>query len=157
MPSNAGFLVADVLSDGVDVRSAAANVPAVRTQFFLPERRYAAVPGEGSRGVASENGPALTVCDRWDGRVATVTVRGELDMSTVGILSQCLDKLARQGPERLVVDMSEVGFMDSAGLQAFVRARKALPEGCRIVVRSPRLRELKVFQLTGLSSILDFE
>jgi anti-anti-sigma factor len=107
--------------------------------------------------VASEHAPALAVRDRWDGRVATVTVLGELDISTVDILSHALDKLARQSPERLVVDMAGVGFMDSSGLHAFVRVRKVLPAGCPIVVRSPQRGVRQVFQLTGMTSVLTFE
>jgi anti-anti-sigma factor len=70
---------------------------------------------EGGVVLAPEQPAALTVSDRWDGRVATVTVRGEIDLSTAEILSDRLDDLARQDPERLVIDLAEVGFMDSSG------------------------------------------
>jgi len=107
--------------------------------------------------LAPEQPAALTVSDRWDGRVATVTVRGEIDVSTADILSDRLDDLARQDPERLVIDLAEVGFMDSSGLQAMLRVRAALPGDRPVVIRSPPRQARDVFNLTGLSSQFIFE
>ena len=87
--------------------------------------------------LAPEKPAALTVSDRWDGRVATVTVRGEIDISTAGILSGRLDDLASQDPERLVIDLAEVGFMDSSGmcLDAIGRGHPAARRNCRMAKR----------------------
>jgi anti-anti-sigma factor len=106
---------------------------------------------------ACDQAPALTVRDRWDGVVATVAVRGEIDVSTVGVLSQCLGNVADRGPERLIIDLAEVGFMDSSALAAFVRVRKALPQECPVVFRSARGQARQVFELTGLGSVFAFE
>ena len=107
--------------------------------------------------LAPEKPAALTVSDRWDGRVATVTVRGEIDISTAGILSDRLDDLASQDPERLVIDLAEVGFMDSSGVQAMLGVRTALPGDRVVVIRSPPRQARDVFTLTGLSSQFIFE
>jgi anti-anti-sigma factor len=112
---------------------------------------------KGAWRLASDQPAALTVSSRWDGRVATIAVRGEIDLGTVGVLSGCLDDLARQNPERLVIDLADVGFIDSSGLHALVRVRKALPAHCPVVVRSPQRRAREIFELTGLSSLFIFE
>jgi anti-sigma B factor antagonist len=107
--------------------------------------------------VASDDGPALTVCDRWDGAEATVTVQGEVDVTAAAVLSGHLGGVAARNPRRLVIDLAGVGFLDSAGLQAFARVRRELPEDCPVVVRSARPRLRQVFEITGLSAAFVFE
>lgn len=107
--------------------------------------------------MASERVRALTVHTQRDGDVASVTVRGEIDISTVGVLGECLGEVARENPRRLVIDMAQVGFMDSSGLHAFVRVRKALPEDCPVVVRAAQRQVRQVFELTGLGAVFAFE
>ena len=100
---------------------------------------------------------ALTVCDQWAGRTATVTVRGEIDAATADAFHERLAAVAGGGPTRLVIDLAGVEFLDSAGLRAFVRLRKALPRDCPIILRSPHRRTRQVFDLTGLATAFEFE
>ena len=112
---------------------------------------------EGSGTVASDHAPALTVRDRWDGAEATVTVQGEIDVTTAAALSGHWDEVAARNPQRLVIDLAEVGFLDSAGLQAFAQVRRKLPEDCPVIVRSAQPRLRQVFEITGLSTAFVFE
>jgi anti-anti-sigma factor len=123
--------------------------------FCLP----AVVPRHLAAGgtLASEQTLALTICERWDADVAVATVRGEIDISTVGTLSEHLGHLARKNPRRMVIDLAGVSFIDSSGLGGFVRIRKALPPDCTIVIRSPRRRIRQLFKLTGLDTVIAFE
>ncbi len=107
--------------------------------------------------MAWDQAPALTVRDRWDDGVATVTVQGEIDLSTVGTFSECLGGVARQNPQRLVINLAGVDFLDSSGLHAFVRVRRELPERCPIILRSPQHQIRRVFDVTGLSPVFVFE
>ena len=107
--------------------------------------------------MASDQAPALTVCDRWDDGVATVTVRGEIDISTSGVFLGRVGEVVGGNPRRLVIDMAGVEFMDSAGLQAFMRIRGQVPERCPIIVCSAPPRVRQVFDVTGLSTVFDFE
>lgn len=122
-----------------------------------PSGPQAAAPGEGSGAVAPDQPPALTVCDRWDDGVATVTVQGEIDLSTVDTFSEHLGGIARQNPRRLVINLTGVEFLDSTGLHAFVRVRKDLPEECPIILRSPQRQVRRIFEVTGLSPVFVFE
>jgi anti-sigma B factor antagonist len=106
--------------------------------------------------VASEQA-ALTVSEHWDGEVAIATAEGEIDISTAGILSEHLGHLAARHPQRLIIDLAEVSFIDSSGLAGFVRIRKALPAGCPVVIRSAPRRVRQVFTLTGLDTVFVFE
>jgi anti-anti-sigma factor len=97
------------------------------------------------------------VRDRWDGAEVTMTVRGEIDLGTAGVLSARLAEAAGRSPSRLVVDMAGVGFMDSAGLHCFVRVRRVLPANCPLILRSAQRHVRQVFELTGLGTVYDFE
>jgi anti-anti-sigma factor len=57
----------------------------------------------------------------------------------------------------VVIDLAGVGFLDSAGLRAFVRLRKALPGHCPVILRSPHPRTRQVFELTGLGTAFEFQ
>ena len=89
--------------------------------------------------------------------MAIATVRGEIDITTVSTLSERLGLLARKNPQRLVIDLAGVSFIDSSGLGGFVRIRKALPPDCPVVIRSPQHRVRKLFKITGLDSVIAFE
>jgi anti-sigma B factor antagonist len=122
----------------------------------LPRARPAA---PGSRAAAEGlGGPAdLAVCERWEDGVATVTVRGEIDLVTVEEFAERLGEVARRGPRRLVINLAGVRFVDSTGLHAFVRVRRELPEPCPVILRSPRSQVRRVFDVTGLSPVFVFE
>jgi anti-sigma B factor antagonist len=116
------------------------------------------VPPACGSGVGFEAAPALTIGERWDAGVAIVTVRGEIDISTVSILSEQLGHLAGKNPQRLVIDLTGVSFVDASGLGGFVRIiRKALPPGCPVVIRSPQRRVRQLFKITGLDSVITVE
>ena len=70
----------------------------------------------------------LSVEVRWDGDEATVTVAGELDLSTAAQVDEALADTEEKHPERLVVDLRGLSFMDSTGLRMVLsadgRARK---------------------------------
>jgi anti-anti-sigma factor len=107
--------------------------------------------------LAPEQAPALTISERWDADVAIATVRGEIDISTVSIFSEQLGRLAGKNPQRLVIDLAGVSFIDSSGLGGFVRIRRTLPPGCLVVICSPQRRVRQLFKITGLDSVIAFE
>jgi anti-anti-sigma factor len=100
---------------------------------------------------------ALKVRDCWEDGTAIVAVDGEIDAGTAGALSECLTQLAGKKPQRLVVDLAGVSFMDSSGLNALVLIRKALIPGCAVVIRSPQPRIRYLFTITGLEPLFSFE
>ncbi|HEX6527416.1 MAG TPA: STAS domain-containing protein [Streptosporangiaceae bacterium] len=89
--------------------------------------------------------------------MAIVTVEGEIDIATVGILSGHLTQLAARRPQRLVIGLAGVSFIDSSGLGGLVRIRKALPPECPVVLRSPQRQVRRVFKVAGLDSVFGFE
>jgi anti-sigma B factor antagonist len=87
-----------------------------------------------------------------------VSVSGELDLATVGLLERELDSVIGRGARRVIVDLSGVTFMDSVSLGALVRDAKRLRARggeCVVVADDPRI--LRVFEITGLDRMFGIE
>jgi anti-anti-sigma factor len=83
-----------------------------------------------------------------------VTVSGELDVAVIDRLQQRLDSLARAG-ETVVLDLSELSFIDSSGLNVIVTTlRQAERDGWELRV-APNMSApvLRVVKLMGLDAV----
>jgi anti-anti-sigma factor len=89
-----------------------------------------------------------------DGTVVIV-LGGDLDIVSRSWLARHLAETMKQQPRRLVVDMAEVVFADSAALRLIVRAGQLLPDGARPVISDPRPVVRRVLQITGLDTQCD--
>lgn len=56
--------------------------------------------------------------------VAIVAPRGDLDMATVQDVRRALAGLLDRGQSRLLVDLDDVGYIDSSGIGALIGAMK---------------------------------
>jgi anti-sigma B factor antagonist len=90
-------------------------------------------------------------------RAALVRLSGELDMSTSGGIYSALARLAGENPDRLVIDLRGVTFMDSTGLRALLDAHGwAARRGWQFaLVRGPRQVQ-RVFEIVALEEVLVF-
>ena len=80
-------------------------------------------------------------------------VRGDLDMATAPMLERVLAGWERRA--KLVVDLSECTFVDSAGLRLLTRAAREAEENggtVALVVVDPGIR--RVLEITGLDAAL---
>jgi anti-anti-sigma factor len=111
-------------------------------------------PVKGSTVAQEEEpSPAFLVREQWADGVATITVRGDIDMTTADRLRDCLTAVVNKYPERLIIDLAAVSFLDTSAIHAFIQARHALPPQCPVVLRSPQPVVSRVFELTGLDQI----
>ncbi len=80
-----------------------------------------------------------------------VSVTGEIDAFTSPALEQELEWVLGDGASSAVVDLAEVGFMDSTALRVLL---KALPRftkrGGKLVLVSDDRRVLRTLEITGL-------
>ena len=95
----------------------------------------------------------LTVTEHGDGAVPVMGVSGEVDVYAAPALREGLTELLQQG-RSVVVDLSEVGFLDSTGLGALVAARTTASEnGASLPLVCTHQRILKLFTITGLDGV----
>jgi anti-sigma B factor antagonist len=88
------------------------------------------------------------------GDVQVVVVEGEVDALTAPQVVEAVDSALAQQPRVLVVDLSGVDFLASAGLSALVEGHNKAGEGgrFRVVAAGPATR--RVLELTGLTDQL---
>jgi len=89
--------------------------------------------------------------ERAQGHVV-ITVAGEVDLATAPELAAALDEVgADDGP--IVVDLTEVGFLDSSGLNVLLQARERLGGGTSVRLVATRPAILRVLAVTGLDEV----
>ena len=94
--------------------------------------------------------------ERLDPESVLVTVAGELDIATVPQLRERLDAAVDAGATRVVLDLTDVSFMDSVAMAAIIHARTRLGDAGRLVVAIPSESYTRlVFEIAGLPRCLD--
>ena len=80
---------------------------------------------------------------------------GEIDHHNAKSLRQDIDfSLHENQPEELIMDFSEVGFMDSSGIGLVMGRYKLMQEiGGNLVVRNPPPHIKKVMRLSGIDRL----
>ena len=86
-----------------------------------------------------------------------VELSGELDISTSPEVEERLLQLERDGvPEWLIIDLREVGFLDSTGLSLLINAdRRARDAGRRLTVVSGAGAPRRILVTSGLHGLID--
>jgi anti-anti-sigma regulatory factor len=111
------------------------------------------VDAEGHSGEPSHGAPGLEVYPL-PGR-AGVRAAGEVSAATRSVWSEALGQLAQWGEDLVHVDMSQVIFIDVAGVTELATAAQSLRGGRRIVVQQPPPQVPRVLELfwPGLGGI----
>ena len=94
---------------------------------------------------------------REDGRVTVLTVSGDLVIGEPeATFKKTVNRLLEEGHVLLLVNLKEVGFLDSSGLGALVRAlTSSQKEGgqTKLVYAGPQVR--KLLEMTKLDSVFE--
>lgn len=96
----------------------------------------------------------LRLSTRSEGGRTVIEVGGEIDVYTAPRLREQLTELVDSGRYEIVVDMSDVEFLDSTGLGVLVGGLKRVRthEGSMHLVCTHE-RILKIFRITGLTRV----
>ncbi|UGT45680.1 STAS domain-containing protein [Nocardia yamanashiensis] len=89
------------------------------------------------------------VSDAGDEGVQVLTVTGEVDLATAPALENAIDSILGGKPRGLVIDLSDVGFLASAGMAVLVAAhQRAGSTRIAVVADGPATsRQLKMTSL----------
>lgn len=85
-----------------------------------------------------------------------ISVHGEIDLHTAPKFETVMERTAGNGFQVVMVDMSDVSFMDSTGLSTLMRARDYLEErniSFRLV--SPSHAVDRIFSVTGFQDYFE--
>jgi len=89
---------------------------------------------------------------------AIVWLRGEHDLATVSALSGALARSIAANEADLVVDLSDVQFMDASTVGVIVRARRFLEERSRsLALRAPSASAQLVLSICDLTDLVAAE
>jgi anti-sigma B factor antagonist len=122
------------------------------------------LPAEGQPDVSSEGTEApfddvITLSTSDEDGVVTVKVVGEVDTFTAPVLRSTLDGQLEQSPRELVIDLSGVQFLGSAGLAVLVETQKSARSrevALRLIATTRAVtRPLEVTGLIDLFTIAD--
>lgn len=80
-----------------------------------------------------------------------VKLAGELDLSSAGAFTQAVLDLGERGAGDVLVDLSELTFVDSTGLRAILSAKAIADEqGWRLQMTEGTRQVERLFELTGV-------
>jgi anti-sigma B factor antagonist len=79
---------------------------------------------------------------------------GELDLYNAPQVRAALLELCSEQPERLVVDLSEVDFVDSTALGVLIEARTTLADRQTFLLAAPGLETHRALAISGLDQHL---
>ncbi len=122
------------------------------------------LPAEGQPDVSTEGTEApfddvITLSTSNEDGVVTVTVVGEVDTFTAPVLRSTLDSQLELQPRELVIDLSGVQFLGSAGLAVLVETQKSSRSrevALRLIASTRAVtRPLEVTGLIDLFTIAD--
>lgn len=95
------------------------------------------------------------VADEREG-VTVLGLEGELDMGSAPDLLAVADDVLARGGSDIVLDLSELEFVDSSGLSTLLLlSRRVAALGGTVTLRSPSARVEQVLQVTGLARYFD--
>jgi anti-anti-sigma factor len=97
--------------------------------------------------------PITTSVDFDDG-VAVLAVTGEIDLATIPAFEAAITEALAQRPSALIVDMTNVDFLASAGLQALVATHEKVSGTAAFAVVADGPATSRPIELTGLDQIL---
>jgi anti-sigma B factor antagonist len=105
-------------------------------------------------GIVPTRSGAVGITVDWLGRIAVVAVSGDVDMLTAPKLAEAITAAALQEPAALIVDLSGVRFLASAGMAVLISAHQALAPPSRFGVVADGPVTGRPLTLVGVDTIV---
>ncbi|MGE2712530.1 STAS domain-containing protein [Mycolicibacterium litorale] len=96
----------------------------------------------------------LAVEQSWVQRTVVLTVSGDLDMQTAPALAGAIRAAARHGPSALIVDLSVLEFLASAGMTVLVTAQQELAPAIRFGVVADGPATSRPMRMVGVDQLV---
>ena len=93
-----------------------------------------------------------------DARTHVINVRGEIHVSTAPEFSECLNQALADGKTAVVLDLSDVEFIDSTGLSVLLNGlRRVIRRQGSLALACSNPTVLRLFQITRLDATFDIQ
>lgn len=82
---------------------------------------------------------------RGNDHATVLALKGELDLASSHELDEALERVTGWGTELVILDLTELEFMDSTGLQVLINAQRRAEEGgprLEVITGSRQIRRL---------------
>jgi anti-anti-sigma factor len=90
------------------------------------------------------------VADSW-----TLWLSGELDLASADVLDTTIAELCTDGADRIVLEMAELGFMDSTGVRSLLVGHELCSvNDCEMLIGSTSPQVTRLFEVSGLGERL---
>jgi anti-sigma B factor antagonist len=96
---------------------------------------------------------AINTALAYQNGIAVLKVGGDIDLATVPALEAAIEEALIPKPTGLVIDLSGVGFLASAGLQTLVATHNSVSQSAHFAVVANSASTSRPIQLTGLDQI----
>ena len=84
-----------------------------------------------------------------------IRARGEIDMAVADWFAEAITAALANGSPRVIVDLTEVTFLDSSGIRALLTANRVAAERCRsLTVENPAPMVHRVLEICGVLDLL---
>jgi anti-sigma B factor antagonist len=104
---------------------------------------------EGTDETAGLREDPIAGIDRSDGSTV-VSLAGELDLYNANVVREALLECCAESPDRLIVDLSAVKFIDSTALGVLIEARTRMPNRKGFLLAAPGLETRRALEISGL-------
>jgi anti-sigma B factor antagonist len=102
--------------------------------------------GDGTAGIRED---PIAGIDRSDASIV-VRLAGELDLYNAQAVREALLACCEEAPDRLIVDLSDVKFIDSTALGVLIEARTRMQNRRGFLLASPGLETRRALEISGL-------
>ncbi|HZA26655.1 MAG TPA: STAS domain-containing protein [Actinomycetota bacterium] len=79
-------------------------------------------------------------------------LQGEMDLASKEAFADALRSLTREDGD-ITLDLSDLTFIDSTGIQALIKAAENLQEEARLILHAPGKTVLRVFDLMRMDTV----
>lgn len=83
-------------------------------------------------------------------QVATMTLSGSLDSSSASVFQEEIQKIVGENLDKLVLDLSDLIFMASAGLRMIIFAKQKLGQQVQLFLVKPQGQIVETLKMTGI-------
>jgi anti-sigma B factor antagonist len=104
--------------------------------------------------IASAAHGGCVVSEKWTGPTVVISVVGVLDMLTAPQLKEVIAASLPKNPSTIIIDLSEVDFLASAGMGVLVEARERADGTMRFGVVADGPATSRPLKLVGLADMI---